>query len=448
MFRDPYEGLSEDDKLRIDESLRRGMYHQWRLGRVSNTSNPIEYSQLVLDTFGSALIAYYPLDETSGTVVYDRSGNGRNGAYVNSPTLANAQAPSGKLAPLFTGASAQYINLVTSGLQTAWPGQEGSISFWVKADSAARWDNATDTHLFISSVNASNAVVIQHQGATAKSLRATYLAGTTLKGGNYTLIYPSSWVHVSFSWSKAADQLIIRYNGAPTPTITGLGTWTGTPITLRIAAATGGAQWTGWLADWVFTNRAITDAEAYLLASSAPSQRIKRIAYIGDSITAESTTTWVDQVQNEYLNGAVASMNHAIAGTSIIGGMASQAALCATDNAHIIYVALGANDDNAGNMTTLRATYEAGLDTMQASNPSADMKLINVWPLWEADKTTPKDKSNIRAMIDAVGTARGLTVLQPFSEAWYTGADTSDGVHPAAAGSALIKTEIITGLPT
>ena len=405
------------------------------------------YAQRVRSLFGSALIGYYPLDEASGAVVYDRSGNGRNGAYVNSPTLSNLLAPSGKLAPLFTGASTQYINLVTSGLQTAWPGQEGSVSFWTKADSAARWDNATDTHLFVASVNGSNAVAIHHQGVTAKSIRATYTAGATLKGGNYTLYYPSAWVHVSFSWSKAADQLVMRYNGAPTPTVTALGTWTGTPITLRIAAATGGAQWTGWLADWVFTNRAITDAEARLLASSTPSHSIKRIAYIGDSITAESTTIWVDQVQNEYMNGAVASMNHAIAGITIQNEMASQAALCANDNAHIIYVALGANDDNAGNMTTLRATYEAGLDALQTSNPDAVINLINVWPVWEVDKVTPKDKSNIRTMIDTVGMARGLNVLEPFDETWYTGADTSDGVHPSAAGSAIIKAQILARLP-
>ena len=316
------------------------------------------YAQQIKSLFGSSLIGYYPLDETSGATVYDRSGNGRNGAYINSPTLSNTQAPSGKLAPLFTGASTQYINLVTSGLQTAWPGQEGSVSFWVKADSAARWDNATDTHLFISSVNASNVIAIHHQGVTAKSIRATYTAGATLKGGNNTLYYPSSWVHLSFSWSKTADQLFFRYNGAPTAVaVTGLGTWTGTPVTLRIAAATSGAQWTGWLADWVFTNRPITDAEAYLLASSAPAQRITRISYVGDSITAESNTTWVDQIQNVYQSGAVASLNRAVFGQTIQNDFATQAAACASDKAHKIIVALGAHDDNAGNMTIVIVSY-------------------------------------------------------------------------------------------
>lgn len=407
--------------------------------------NKTSYAQKVKSLFGTSLIGYYPLDETSGTVAYDRSGNARNGAYVAAPTLANLLAPGGKLAPLFNG-STQYINLVTSGLQTAINGQEGSVSFWAKSLNAAVWDSASNVGMFVCTVNASNSFNIYHQGAAAKSLRADYTAGATLDGGNATLYYPSSWVHISLSWSKAADELILRYNGAIVWTANSLGTWTGTPVTLRLGAVTG-AAWNGWLSDLAVTSRPITAAENFLLASSAPSLRIKRIAYIGDSITANSTTTWVDMVGSEYLSGAVASMNHAIAGITIQNDMASQAALCASDNAHVIYVALGANDDNAGNMTTLRATYEAGIDTLQASNPSAAIKLINVCPVWEVDKVTPKDKSNIRTMIDAVGTARGLTVLQPFSEAWYTGAETSDGVHPSSTGDALIAARMIASTP-
>lgn len=403
------------------------------------------YAKLVRSMFGTSLLAYYPLDETSGTVVYDRSGNARNGAYVAAPTLSNLQAPSGKLAPLFNG-STQYINLTTSGLQTAMNLQEFSVSFWLKTDSAARWDSASNVGMFAALVNGSNSLNIFHQGVAAKSLRSTYVAGGVTAGGNNGLYYPSSWVHITISASKIANEFSLYYNGALVGTYTPVGTWAGVPSSLYFGAITG-ATMSGWLADLVVTSRPITQAENYLLASSTPAQTIKRISYIGDSITANSTTTWVDMVGSEYLNGAVASMNHAIAGSSIIGNMASQAALCANDRAHAMYIALGTNDDNAGNMTTLRAIYEAGIDTMQSSNPGADIKLINIWPLWEVDKVTPKDKSNIRAMIDAVGTARGLTVLQPFSEAWYTGAETVDGTHTNSAGDALITDHIIAGLP-
>lgn len=403
------------------------------------------YAQRIKSLFGSSLIGYYPLDETSGTTAADKSGNNRNGTYIATPTLSNLLAPSGKLAPLFNG-STQYVNLTTSGLQAAINLQEFSINYWMKTDGAGRWDSASNVGMFAALVNGSNSFNVFHQGVAAKSLRSTYVAGGVTAGGNNGLYYPSAWVHISLSASKIANEFSLYYNGALVGTYTPVGTWAGVPSSLFFGAITG-ATFNGWLSDLVVTSRPITQAENYILTSSAPSQRIKRISYVGDSITANSTTTWVDMVSSEYLNGAVASMNHAIAGNSIIGNMDTQAALCANDKAHTIYVALGTNDDNAGNMTTLRAIYEAGLDTMQASNPGAIIKLINVWPLWEADKTTPRDKSNIRAMIDAIGTARGLTVLQPFSEAWYTGAETVDGTHTNSAGDALITDQIIAGLP-
>lgn len=402
------------------------------------------YSPRMASMLGSGLLGYYPGDEIAGTNINDISGNGRNGLYVASPTLANLLSPSGKMAPLFNG-STQYINLVTSGLQSVWSGQEGSVSFWAKALNSAVWDSVSNVGMFVSTVNASNSMNIYHQGVTAKSLRADYTAGAVLKGGNYTLYYPSAWVHISLSWSKVADQLILRYNGAPTPTITGLGAWAGTPATLRWGAVSG-ATWNGWLADLAVTNRPITDDEAYLLASTAPAHRIKRMSYLGDSITAESNTTWVDQIQNERFGGAVASMNRAVFGQTIQNNMAAQVAACANDHAHEVIIALGANDDNNGDMVALRAIYEAGINALQTSNAGVVIYLMNVWPVWNADDT-PKDKSNIRAMIDAVGAAYGLTVWQPYSEAWYDVTDTGDKVHPNASGSGKIKTQVLARLP-
>lgn len=396
------------------------------------------YANQIKSMFGSSLLAYYPLDETSGTVAYDRSGNGRNGAYVASPTLANLLAPGGKLAPLFNGTT-QYVEFSNSGLPAVWNGQEGSISFWYKALNAAVWDGASNRNLFLSSLT-NNSLIIQHQGVTAKSLRALYTAAGTADGGNHNPHYPTAWNHCSVSWSKANDHFIWWNNGSIIGEYNTLGTWAGVPTAIYLGL------WSGWLSDLVITNRETTDSEKYLLTSSAPSQRIKRISFIGDSITANSTTNWVKLVKSEYLSGAVATFNRAIAGSSIAGSMATQAALCANDRANVIIVAHGANDNDAGNMTTLRATYEAGLDTLQVSNPNAIIYLVNIWPLWEADKTTPKEKGNIRTMISAVGAARGLTVWNPYSESWYSGAETSDGVHPNSSGDALITAQIKTRL--
>lgn len=49
---------------------------------------------MALDLYDDLVIshtpwAYYPMDETSGTVMADRSGNGRDGSYFNTPALAS-----------------------------------------------------------------------------------------------------------------------------------------------------------------------------------------------------------------------------------------------------------------------------------------------------------------------------------------------------------------------
>lgn len=58
---------------------------------------------------------YWPLDEASGTVAYDKSGNGNNGTYVNSPGLASRTPPLATMRPFcdFVPGSTHYVNLGT-----------------------------------------------------------------------------------------------------------------------------------------------------------------------------------------------------------------------------------------------------------------------------------------------------------------------------------------------
>lgn len=58
-------------------------------------------------------VAYYRLDETSGSTAADSSGNALDGTYVNSPTLNQTGAITGNAAVLFARASSQRVNLGT-----------------------------------------------------------------------------------------------------------------------------------------------------------------------------------------------------------------------------------------------------------------------------------------------------------------------------------------------
>lgn len=136
--------------------------------------------------------------------------------------------------------------------------------------------------------------------------------------------------------------------------------------------------------------------------------------------------------------------NHAVAGETIVSHLAAQATAAASDNANTIIIHMGTNDDNAGNMTTLQQKVEDAITALRASNPSATIYFMNVLPRWtDTGGATPVDKSNIRTAIAAACTAQGITCWDTFTTPWITSVQTSDGLHPAEAGSRVIAAEVL-----
>jgi hypothetical protein len=84
---------------------------------------------------------------------------------------------------------------------------------------------------------------------------------------------------------------------------------------------------------------------------------------------------------------------------------------------------------------------------LKAAHPSAEIYVWNVLPRWTAvDGETEVDKSHIRAAIAAACTAQEVTCWDTYTEPWITAADTSDGLHPNAAGGVKIADAIIAQL--
>jgi lysophospholipase L1-like esterase len=127
--------------------------------------------------------------------------------------------------------------------------------------------------------------------------------------------------------------------------------------------------------------------------------------------------------------------------------MDAQTVSSATDNANVIIIALGVNDNNAGDMTALQAEYAENIAELKVSNPNATIYAMNVLPVWmDGGGGTVSDKGNIRTAIAAACTAQGITCWDTFTTPWITVADTADGVHPTAAGHAKIATEVLARL--
>jgi len=167
---------------------------------------------------------------------------------------------------------------------------------------------------------------------------------------------------------------------------------------------------------------------------------------LGDSITSPGSfagSNWATIVSIEN-TVPLRIIDHASAGETIITHMDAQTAEACNDYADLIFIALGTNDNNAGNMTTLQAEVEENIAELKSTNPVATIYYLNVLPCW-TDETgdVEVDKSNIRTAIAAACATQGVTCWDTYTDPWITADQTVDGVHPNAAGHAAIAAEVL-----
>lgn len=398
------------------------------------------YEQKIRNLFGSALVGYWPLWEASGAVAADISGNGYNGAYSN-VTLGQAGIGDGRTSANFDSGNPRYVNINAAipGINTA----EGALSFFMKQASGF-WSDTTIKYIFRLYVDASNYIACFKTNATG-SLEFHYVAGGVDKVVYFGSL-ATDWAQYDCSWSKSGNVMSVYQNGSLIGSATGLGNWAGTlgANTTIICAQNkfNDSPFFGNSCHWRLMNRPITAAEA-LTASICSPLSLTRIAFFGDSVTVHAAYgSWAELTATAYRNGLTRIYNHAVAGTSIASGLSTQVTAAANDNADIGIFAMGTNDDNAGNMTTLQATAEAQIAAFQSSNPHATIYWMNVLPRWANNTTGAEvDKSNIRAAIVAAGAAQGVTVWDAYT--WLAQNKTSDGLHPIAAGHRDIEAQAI-----
>ena len=101
-----------------------------KAGETDGSSDPtlIEAGSGIssLPDLGRGLVGYWPLNEGTGTTVYDWSGNGSNGIFFNSPTWTQGHVWSSAVQALGTGSSG--ISLLTPS--TALPTSSITVALW------------------------------------------------------------------------------------------------------------------------------------------------------------------------------------------------------------------------------------------------------------------------------------------------------------------------------
>lgn len=399
-----------------------------------------ENYEQILNLFGSSIIAYWPLNDTIGTVAKDSSINNRHGLYVGTPALANVAAPR-NINTLTFDASNDKVNIYSAALAAAFNGAEGSLMLWIKIG-AAEWADSTQRNMFYLSADASNRVEL-YKSTNANQIAMSYRAGGVAKALTVNNISHTDWWSYQVTWSKSNDRLFFYINGTQINTpITGLGTFAGAlaSTATNIGSITTAQLFKGSIAHVVLLNREATPAEVKAYATISVH---KKITVLGDSISAMGDITWPFKLPFQYSYGSIPLTVRGVTGASISSGLAAQVTAAASDNASHIIIAMGTNDDNAGNMTTLQATAEAQIAALKVSNPGAQLYWLNVLPRWTNNTgATPVDKANIRTAIEAACTAQSITCWDTLTDPWITAAQTSDGLHPINAGMDAIVTQV------
>ena len=406
---------------------------------------PVPYYQEILRLFGSSLVAYWPLWETSGAVVNDISGNARNGIY-ETVTLADGISVARKPAPLLPGTSGN-ANIYSASLAAAFNGAEGTFVFWAKISSAGIWTDRTERWIATIWGGGNNYFRIRRLDTVLNDWRIT--ADCNI-GGTYcifsALISSLEWMCFGMTWSIINARVRFYANGIMPSTSPEQvpGIWSGIldPNYTRLGSAWGGGGWSGWLSDGLIASREASQEEMFDLVKYVdPSNRF---TVLGDSISSDQAECWEEIVTN---NKGYSISNHYAGGASIMAQMDGQVAASVNDHANIIIIELGTQDDNGGNMIALQAEVEENIAELKVSNPNALICYMNVLPRWtDNGGGTPVDKGNIRTAIAAACTAKGITCWDTFTVPWITAAQTTDGLHPTVAGHVAIAAQVLVRL--
>lgn len=199
-------------------------------------------------------VAYWRLDETSGSTAADETGNGNTGTYVNSPDLDQLPAvPSGR-SVLLNASGTDEEEHISFG--SAWPFDQWSgmtIEQWV------RWTGGTSGN--------DPRLMSRNNGGTrfrwqGRSNLEWQLGGVATLSVSYS--FPDdAWVHVVGTWNGSNLVLYVNASSLGSKSVSG------TPVdngeTLHFGWEDGGIlnpdRWQGYVDEIAIYDRALSAAE-------------------------------------------------------------------------------------------------------------------------------------------------------------------------------------------
>lgn len=208
-------------------------------------------------------IAYWPLNEASGTAAVNLVSTTLNGAYTG-VDLAQAQAPF--TCPFWDGLN-DVCNIYSAALNTANPKSEGSVAAWMKVYNAGVWTDGTQRYVFSMATSGPQERIWMYKTTSNGVFQFTSRVGGTEKGVSASSQSSTAWMHVAMTWSDSGDAMIAYINGAQTgATQTGIGTGSANNLVTTTSCIGAGSTtptliWHGWIAHVALWNRPLTPTE-------------------------------------------------------------------------------------------------------------------------------------------------------------------------------------------
>jgi hypothetical protein len=240
------------------------------------------YQEKVKRIRSTALVGYWPLDETSGTVALDHSTNGYNGTssgLVRVPATRGFLAPDGGRCAQFDGSSS-YVDINAASSSSA--NAELTFAIWV-AVPEAQLSGTTKMQVALCAADSANQIGIDFD-TTAQRFSGDYFAGAgdaTYSTTTGALVYNDywskgypEWHHLAITVSATADEAILYVDGSASTAASSLGTWTGafgsTITCLGTSKLAGADQFTGWMAHAAWWSTPLTQSEIEELYKIGP----------------------------------------------------------------------------------------------------------------------------------------------------------------------------------
>lgn len=223
------------------------------LGWLGCSPGPIEVATLAPDTLANSLVAYWPLDEDTGTLANDDSGNGRNGFIVGPGWIS--------------GQFGKALHFSGSGYMSAGGIPSPPASYSVSAWTLIQPYELTPpiANIISTETQTGGWALYAMLGQTGWVYVFRFYEPNAPQGywSVWSPVVMGSWVHLAAVVDGDASTLTLYVNGIPTEVTATSGILPGSPTLYLARSATLNPTFplTGALDDVAIYSRALADAE-------------------------------------------------------------------------------------------------------------------------------------------------------------------------------------------